>query len=160
MSAARPDVDDSLFTGYADRLHKLASESKSSGHIYETAACLCDALCKKLLLAKRTRAMYEKGDKQGLLALATDDYNECIRLVDSFHKAFRRQWYSINKTYGFEIHDARLGGLKCRLESCRDRLIDYANGEISDIAELKEPLLPYKDTYVTHWSEMISANIV
>ena len=160
MSAALPDVDDSLFTDYADRLHKLASESKRYGHLYETAAYLCDALSKKLLLAKRTRAMYEKGDKQGLLALAEKDYTECIRRVDIFHKAFRRQWYAINKTYGFEVHDARLGGLKCRLESCRDRLIDYANGEISDIAELKEPLLPYKDTYVTHWSEMISANIV
>jgi hypothetical protein len=31
---------------------------------------------------------------------------------------------------------------------------------IPEIAELKEPLLPYKDTYVTSWAEMISANIV
>ena len=160
MSAALPDMDDSLLADYAIRLHKLASESKSYGHLYETAACLCDALSKKLLLAKKTRAMYEKGDKQGLFALASGDYNECIRLVDSFHKAFRHQWYSINKTYGFEVHDARLGGLRCRLESCRDRLIDYANGVITEIEELKEPLLPYKDTYVTSWRETISANIV
>ena len=160
MSAALPDVDDSLFTDYADRLHKLASESKHYGHLYETAACLCDALSKKLLLAKRTRAMYEKGDKQGLLALAEEDYTECVRRVDIFHKAFRRQWYAINKTYGFEVHDARLGGLRCRLESCRDRLIDYAVGKIEEIEELKEPLLPYKDTYVTSWRETISANIV
>ena len=53
-----------------------------------------------------------------------------------------------------------LGGLKCRLESCMERLCDYANGEISEIAELKEPVLPYRDTYVTSWAEMISANIV
>ena len=97
---------------------------------------------------------------KGFRILAEGDYADCIRLVDTFHKAFRRQWYAINKTYGFEIHDARLGGLKCRLESCMERLVDYANGKISEIAELEEPLLPYKDTYVTHWSEMISANIV
>ena len=160
MSAHLPDVDESLLTGYASRLHTLANGSPSYALLYETAACLCDVLSKKLLLAKKTRAFYEKGDKQGLLALAEGDYADCIRLVDTFHKTFRRQWYAINKTYGFEIHDARLGGLKCRLESCKERLTDYASEEISEIAELEEPLLPYKDTYVTHWSEMISANIV
>ena len=145
--------------------HSACNYAKT--HLYDdpflgtmSAACLCDVLSKKLLLAKRTRAMYEKGDKQGLLALAEEDYTECIRRVDIFHKAFRRQWYAINKTYGFEVHDARLGGLRCRLESCRDRLIDYAVGKIEEIEELKEPLLPYKDTYVTSWRETISANIV
>ena len=160
MSANLKEVDPSLLNSYADRLHKLAEGSKHYAPIYESAACLCDVLSKKLLLAKKTRALYEANDKQGLLALAEGDYADCIRLVDVFHKAFRRQWYSVNKTYGFEIHDARLGGLKCRLESCKERLIAYANGEISEIAELKEPVLPYRDTYVTSWAEMISANIV
>ena len=91
--------------------------------------------------------------------MAQGDYADCIRLVGIFHKAFRRQWYTINKTYGFEIHDARLGGLMCRLESCMERLTDYANGAIDQIEELREPLLPYKDTYVTSWAEMISANL-
>jgi hypothetical protein len=159
MSAGLPDADDSLLIRYADRLHKSASESKNYGRLYETAACLCDVLSKKLLLAKKTHSLYEKGDKQGLLSLAQEEYTECIRLVDDFHKAFRRQWYAINKTYGFEIHDARLGGLTYRLESCKERLIDYANGEITEIEELREPLLPYKDTYVTSWREMISANL-
>ena len=159
MSANLKECDPSLLTSYAERLHKSGAESKHYAHIYESAACLCDVLSKKLLLAKKTRALYQAGDKQGLLILAESDYADCIRLVDMFHKAFRRQWYAINKTYGFEIHDARLGGLKCRLESCRERLTDYANGRIPEIAELAEPLLPYKDTYVTSWAEMISANL-
>jgi len=145
---------------YAKRLRALAQASRSYGMLYETQADLCELLAKKLLLAKKTRALYEKGDRQGLLTLATEDYTECIRLTDVFHKSLRRQWYAINKTYGFEIQDARLGGLKGRLESCRERLIAYANGEISTIEELCESLLPYKDTFVTSWAEMISANIV
>ena len=160
MSANLAEADPSLLRSYADRLHTLAEGSRHYGLIYESAACLCDVLSKKLLLAKKTRALYEADDKQGLLALAEGDYADCVRLVDAFHKAFRRQWYSVNKTYGFEIHDARLGGLKCRLESCKERLCDYVNGVISEIAELKEPVLPFKDTYVTSWAEMISANIV
>ena len=92
-------------------------------------------------------------------ALAENDYAETVRLLDEFYKAFRRQWYQINKTFGFEVQDARLGGLKRRLESCKERLLDYADGKISEIAELEEPLLPFKDTYVTSWGEMISSNI-
>jgi hypothetical protein len=160
MSAGLPETDPSLLTRYAERLHTLANKSETYALLYESAACLCDVLSKKLLLAKKTRALYERGDKQGLLALSESDYADCIRLVGIFHKAFRRQWYSINKTYGFEIHDARLGGLQCRLESCKARLTDYANGELPEIAELAEPLLSYKDTYVTSWAEMISANLV
>lgn len=160
MSAGLKECDPSLLTRYAERLHTLAKASETYALLYENAACLCDVLSKKLLLAKKTRALYEQGDKQGLLALAESDYADCIRLVGVFHKSFRRQWYAVNKTYGFEIHDARLGGLQCRLESCKERLCDYANGMIPEIAELKEPLLPYKDTYVTSWAEMISANIV
>ena len=111
------------------------------------------------MLAKKTRALYEAGDKQGLRALAENDYAQAVRLLDEFYKAFRRQWYQINKTFGFEVQDARLGGLKRRLESCMERLLDYADDKISEIAELEEPLLPLKDTYITSWGEMISSNI-
>ena len=127
---------------------------------YETMACLCDVLSKKLLLAKKTRALYEAGDKDGLRTLAESDYTECIELLDIFYKSFRKQWYEVNKTYGFEIHDARLGGLKRRLESCKERLLSYAKNEIPEIAELEEKLLPMKDTYITSWAEMISSNVI
>ena len=71
-----------------------------------------------------------------------------------------RKQYTINKTYGFEVQDARLGGLKRRLENCRERLLAYANGEIEQIEELEETLLPMKDTFITSWAEMVSANVM
>ena len=159
MSASLKAEDDSLLSAYASRLQGLAEKSKNYAYLYETMASLCAVLSKKLLLAKKTRALYEAGDKEGLRALAKNDYAETCLLLEKFYHAFRRQWYRINKTFGFEVQDARLGGLKCRLLSCKERLLEYADGKISAIAELEEPLLPYKDTYVTSWSEMISANI-
>lgn len=159
MSAALKEHDTDLLVDYASRLHTLSEKSERYGNLYKTMACLCAVLSKKMPLAKKTRALYEMSDKQGLLALAENDYTEAIRLLDEFYGAFRRQWYEINKTFGFEVQDARLGGLKRRLESCKERLIDYADGKISEIAELAEPLLPYKDTFVTSWGEMISSNI-
>ena len=159
MSASLKAEDDSLLSVYASRLQGLAEKSRSYAYLYETMASLCAVLSKKLLLAKKTRALYEAGDKEGLRTLAENDYTEAVLLLEKFYHAFRRQWYQINKTFGFEVQDARLGGLKRRLESCKERLLDYANGKISEIAELEESLLPYKDTYVTSWSEMISANL-
>lgn len=160
MSANLAADDASLMADYAKRLHAHAKESKTYGLLYETMACLSDVLSYKLLLAKKTRACYEMGDKEGLRALAEQDYTECITRLDTFYKAFRQQWYAINKTYGFEIHDARLGGLSRRLENCKERLLSYVNGEIAEIAELEEKLLLMKDTYIPSWAEMISSNIV
>lgn len=158
MSANLGPCDASLMTEYAKRLHTRAFESANYSVLYEAMARLCDVLSVKLLLAKKTRAAYASGDKKELLSLAQNDYTLCIKLIDEFYLAFRKQWYAINKTYGFEIQDARLGGLVRRLESCRERLLSYVNGEISEIAELEEKILPMDDTYITSWAEMISAN--
>ncbi|MBQ8404622.1 MAG: beta-N-acetylhexosaminidase [Clostridia bacterium] len=158
MSANLQADDASLLAEYAARLYAHAENSENYAHLYRTMACLCDVMEKKLLLAKKTRALYAAGDKAALRALAEGDYAECIRRADVFYEAFRAQWYSINKTYGFEIHDARLGGLSRRLASCRERLLAYASGETTKIAELEEPILPMDDTYITSWAEMISAN--
>ncbi len=158
MSANLTANDASLYSGYAKRLHAHAANSENYAHLYENMARLCEVLEKKLLLAKKTRALYASSDKAALRALAEGDYTECIRLADRFYESFRAQWYTVNKTYGFEIHDARLGGLSRRLASCRERLLAYAGGEIREIAELEEPVLHMDDTFITSWAEMISAN--
>ena len=158
MSANLLPCDASLMTEYAKRLHTRALESAKYSVLYEAMARLCDVLSVKLLLAKKTRAAYASGNKKELLSLAQNDYTLCIKFTDEFYLAFRKQWYAINKTYGFEIQDARLGGLVQRLKSCRERILSYINGEIPEIAELEEEILPMDDTYITSWAEIISAN--
>ena len=158
MSASLTATDASLLTEYGARLHAHAEKSKDYGVLYEAMASLCDVLSVKLLLAKKTRAAYENGDKDALRALAENDYAECIRLADEFYEAYRVQWHKVNKPYGFEVQDARLGGLSRRLSHCRGRLLDYCNGSVHAIEELEEKLLPIEDTYITSWAEMVSAN--
>jgi hypothetical protein len=150
MSANLAAEDANLLFGYAKRLHAHAEKGGEYSVLYKTMACLCDVLFKKLLLAKKTRAFYEKDDKEALRDLAEQDYTACIDSLDTFYKAFRKQWYTVNKPYGFEVHDARLGGLSRRLEHCRERLLSYACGEISEIAELAEEALPYPDGNVPY----------
>lgn len=158
MSANLADFDSSLLGKYAERLHAHADKSKNYSLLYRNMAHLCEALELKLPLAKKTRTLYEKGDKAGLLSLADTDYAECIKRIDRFYLSFRDRWYHVNKTYGFEIQDARLGGLSRRIESCRQRLCNYALGKTDTIEELEEAVLPMDDTYITSWEEMISAN--
>lgn len=158
MSAnlASPDAD--VYTDYAKRLYSHAGKSERCGFMYETLARLCDVMNKKLLLAKKTRALYSARDMAGLKNLAENDYAQCIERINRFYDAFKFQWYKINKTYGFEIQEARLGGLVLRLESCRERILDFTEGKITNIAELDEGILPMDDTYITSWSEIVSSN--
>ena len=65
--------------------------------------------------------------------------------MDEFYKNFRALWMRENKPFGFEVHDARFGGLKQRLTSCKERLEDYISGKIDRIEELEKEILPYRD---------------
>ncbi|MBQ8403011.1 MAG: beta-N-acetylhexosaminidase [Clostridia bacterium] len=157
---AQYEVDTKVFAEYAAMLHKRAAESPNFACLFETAATLCDCLEIKFYLSNRTRALYAAGDKDGLRTLAENDYTEAINRTEKFHAALCTQWYAANKTYGFEVQDIRLGGLIQRLKSCKERLISYANGEITEIAELCEDVLPFTDGNVPEWSRIASANIL
>ena len=90
------------------------------------------------------------------------DYKKMIKLAEQFYLAFRNQWYLENKPHGFDVQDARLGGLIMRMKSCLDRLTAFRNSEITSIPELEEPVLPLhtKKTYHNHWDTNITTNIL
>ena len=82
-----------------------------------------------------------------------------IRLVDP-KKFVKCEVVRLNKTYGFEIQDARLGGLMQRVKSCRERLLAFCDGEIDGIEELSEAVLPNDGGNVPYWREMVTACVV
>ena len=150
-------ADRAIFGEYAEKLHRLAEKSSRFGYLYEKEACLCAVLEKKFDLGTRTRALYAAGDKAGLSDLAESDYAALPGLISAFHEAFRREWYEENKGFGWEIQDMRLGGVRQRVETCRQSLLDYCDGKISGIEELEEPVLPADGDFVWFWRNMISA---
>lgn len=154
------NADGSVYPEYARRLHQRAKESPAHGYLFETQACLCDVLTIKFTLPARTRALYAAGDKDGLRKLAEEDYPELNRRLEAFYRAFRTQWYTVNKTYGFEVQDARIGGLIRRTENCREMLLDYCDGKVDRIEEMEEGVLSMKGCDIHNWAAMISANIV
>jgi hypothetical protein len=126
----------------AEKLHATARKTRRLGYMFDSAAKLCDVLALKYDLGVKTRAAYKAGDKAELARLAREEYAEVARRLAKFAAAFEKQWYTENKTAGFDVQDLRLGGLLRRTDSCRRRLLDYASGKIDRIEELECELLP------------------
>ncbi|MBR7185398.1 MAG: beta-N-acetylhexosaminidase [Clostridia bacterium] len=128
---------------YAQALYATAKKSRRYGYVFDTAAKLCDVLAIKYALGLRTRAAYAAGDKAELKRLAEEEYVQVAKRITVFARAFEKQWMTDNKPHGFDVQHQRLGGLIYRIDACRRRLLDYANGKIDRIDELEEELLPF-----------------
>ena len=109
--------------------------------MFDTLYALCRVLEFKAELGVRTRKAYADGDRAAVAALLPD-YDETLERLNDFYRAFRTQWYRENKPQGFEVQDARLGGLMLRLKNARQLLADYADGTVERLEELEEPVLP------------------
>ncbi len=133
------------YTEMSKKLCATAKKSRRYGYVFDAAAKLCDVLTIKYDLGVRTRAAYKANDKDELLRLASDEYARLPKLIDIYARSFERQWFTDNKPYGFELQDARLGGLIRRTDACRRRILDYVNGKIDRIDELEEELLQYEE---------------
>ncbi|MBO5010338.1 MAG: beta-N-acetylhexosaminidase [Clostridia bacterium] len=129
---------------YAAALYNVAKKSRKYGYLFDSMAKLCDVLADKYELGVKTRNAYKAGDKTELYRLANEEYTRIEKNLRAFIKAFEKQWMKENKPYGFEVQDARLGGLLYRIGSCKKRLTDYCKGSLDSIPELEEDILKYK----------------
>lgn len=154
---------------YADRLAANARAIKAAAKrcgryagLLHTATALAELNAQKCDFGLRVRAAYKSGDKAQLQALA-DKIPALIGLLNKFYKAFSAQWDDENKPFGFEVQDARLGGLKQRMRHCRKILVDYVCGKTESIPQAEEQIL---QSYMLdengdrrcerHWCELIT----
>jgi hypothetical protein len=149
---------------YAERLEAVARTGGRYGYLFDTAAGLCRALADKYELGVRTREAYKGGDTEGLRRLADGEYTRLEESISRFTEAFEYQWNKENKPYGLEVHQYRLGGLVARIKACKKRIYQYLNGEISEIPELLEEILPFlaegESGYFNNFASNVSANIM
>ena len=94
--------------------------------------------------------------------------------VEAYAASMRAIWFEENRPHGFEVHEQRFGGLAYRLRSLADRLETYLRGEVADLPELDEELLPYwspsraepytgkgtQPSILQGWRNMITVNII
>lgn len=154
----RCKIEDDHF--YHALAQKLASAEKKGSftQYFDVYEKLCHVLEIKSSLGVRTRAYYQEGSKEALRRLAEEDYALVIDRIKVFHKAFQSCWMQEKKPQGFEIQDIRIGGLLQRLNSCRERILAYADGEVSSIPELEEDVL--QDDPGMLWNRIVTPGVV
>lgn len=133
--------DGEKYSKCAIKLKRL-EDNVNYGYIFKTLRTLCECLAIKFDIGIRTRKAYKCNDMLALKNII-DDYDRLISLIDSFYIAFKEQWEKENKPNGFEVHDIRIGGLRLRVQHCRNRLKLFINGEITLIEEIEEPILDF-----------------
>lgn len=141
---------DKEYKKLARRFAIYAKQSENFSYIYDMLSKLCKALSLKYNLGVRAREAYQVRDEAALKGVV-DDFKKTEKAIKEFYKAFRTLWYKENKPHGFEVQDARLGGLMQRMEHCRERLEDYLNGKEEILPELEEVLLDFWGNGTTNY---------
>lgn len=163
-------LDGTEGAGFAEAARKLGEVPTNHpfAYLFATQKALAELLSIKANLGTRTRDAYHGKDKAALAAVIAD-YEALDAKISAFYEAYKTQWYKENKGVGFEVQDARIGGLKQRILHCKEMLIDYERGIIDRIDELEEKLLDFegngecfqkKHLVFRQWDQNISANIV
>ena len=162
-------VNDGCAFSYASAAEKLEknADNKDFGLIFDSLAKLCRVLAVKSDLGIRTRKAYDSDDKEALKLIAID-YEKTARLLEEFYVAYEKQWMWENKPHGFDVQDIRIGGLIRRIRHCKDRILQYIEGEIAEIEELKEPVLDVNcrseenngPVNYNSWEKIVSTNTV
>ena len=62
------------------------------------------------------------------------------------------------KPQGWEIQDARLGGLIQRINTCQLRLKAYLSGKLERLEEMEEDILPHKG--FNNYTSLISSSLM
>lgn len=127
----------------AMELGNVAMKDTSLSYVFETLRSLCLLLSEKANLGIRIEQAYKKNDKQQMKKIVEETIPEVLNLLEQFQKNYWYQWQKENKSFGFEIHLIRLGGVKERLLFAKERLKQWLEGGIGDIEELEEERLPF-----------------
>ena len=127
---------------HGPRLQALADKGGRFAYLYQNMANLCRIMESKYDLGIRTREAYKQKDVAQMEALVAE-YRSTADAVLAYADSMRVIWHKENRPHGFEVHEHRLGGLFYRLRSLGNRLAAFLGGEITEIPELDEELLPY-----------------
>ncbi len=142
MDANIPDYAGDVYTEMLPILKRLARKESPYAYIFQAYASGCSCLVKKATYSKRLYQAYQETDRAMMQKLMRE--LTTIRLqLQEFYRAYRRLWMKENKGFGFEILDARIGGLIGRTETVEEVLRDYLEGKADRIYELEEERIDF-----------------
>ena len=126
----------------SQRMQGIESGKAEFAPAFEVIRLLTSLLENKADFGVRLKAAYDEKNLAALAAL----YSETEAVIEKIHalrKAHRAAWMKYNKSFGWEVHDIRYGGLVMRFDTVREILHDYLSGNIEKIDELEQPRLRF-----------------
>lgn len=159
-----PDGSGELYKKYAKRLSKRAKNSAKFGYLFEMGAALCSFLSVKFELSKRLRKAYREKNLAELEVIYKDIKRAEIKL-NKFEKTLKVRWEKECNPQGYDVLDIRIGALKQRLNTARERLREYLDKKVDAIAELEcenLPLNAWNDQLLSpvKWKEVVTVNVL
>ncbi|MBR2372999.1 MAG: hypothetical protein IKA87_02080, partial [Lentisphaeria bacterium] len=98
---------------------------------------IANVLTKKLQIRQKLVNAYSAKDFDILAETARKDIPEVITAIDDFLGAFRKQWRRSFKSFGMELMQIRMGGLKERYRETAAVIEELLAGKIDHIGELE-----------------------
>lgn len=129
----------------------------------EFYAYYCDFMRYKWNLGLNIYDAYQKKDNKAILDVIEKQLVPAIERIDKVRLARQKEWNITNKIYGFEVLDVRMAGIKQRMETAKEVLMQYINGVIDKIEPLEEerlPVVPYREKgmgEVIHYNRSLRA---
>ncbi len=152
------DEGEMPFAEWAEKIKKAGENMGEYSYLFTTLGSLADLLAVRYDLGLRTRKAYKADDKVALKEII-NRYDETLKKLEVFYRNFKDLWFRENKPHGWEVQDARLGGLSRRISSCKERLIDYVDGKLENVPELEEEIYNYThDLYRSRWQNIFTMN--
>ena len=134
--------DDKYFALIAKRYDELSNRLGEFGYIAKHLSKLANVLEIKNSLGPRLKVAYKNKDSEALRSLS-EQMVILITSIDEFIASFRESWYIERKTFGFDVQQIRLGGLKERILEAKNRVDEYLSKKIDIIEEFEQPVLPF-----------------
>ena len=130
------------YENLASRLEK-AQMPESFSLLRQYYVTLARLLSIKAELGIRSRDAYLRAEKDEIRLIVNKDIPECISNAHALRNLRKSLFFHDCKPQGFEVLDIRLGGLITRLESARERLLSWLEGNVTIIEELEEERRAY-----------------
>lgn len=157
-----------IFKENAGAMIKAKIRNPQWGYVFDTNIRLNEVLAEKCDMGLRIKKAYDEKNTEVLRELADVELKKLVPLVEKLHRAMRAQWYSENKTFGFDVIDIRFGALKERIKAAAERIDEYLDGKADTLPELDEERLDYTETTigshrllsVNAWTQLVSPNVI
>lgn len=111
--------------------------------LFDTQRALADVTAMKADLSIRIKKAYRNGDKEALQNIVEKDFPAVCEALECLSDTYRRQWFKVNKPFGYEVIDVRFGGLKERMQTAKLRITAYLDGSVDSLEELEQEDLTF-----------------